>query len=288
MKDIFSKDNLPLIERVANRVCTPRENWELMSKMYNGDGVTGQPSLQLLLLQRGMERGDAWSACQLARSYYSLAEQYPESPVFLPLALSCWSRALRARDGGAQSDLQSYGIMKSILSYGRAENSYADREMRCALLAEYMLRGLGYMDWRLLPFEEQLYRVEELVKLASNECLSVKPPEVYAVSGLSLDGKTVDGLAYYGEWKIEIRKEVFEDYNRLLQVIFHELGHIVVFSMWDGADLKAQELRKIYGITEQRANAWYYPPTDKAVPPGEEDPDTLSYGVYTATVLLFE
>ncbi len=295
MRVVFSKSNLPLIERVVHEECTPRDNWTLMRTMIDNKSMTHQPAVELLVLERGAYRRDAWSMCQLARTRFYMANNIkgntePERAAAGALfaeAVSWWTKAARVSDKGACEDLKSYNLLPYIYSFKTGAGSYADIEMKCALLAEYTLTDLGLHPWHTQSEREKLDRYSILNERAS-EILNIKVPYLKFVSGLTLGGRIIDGCACYGDGTLSIRHELIDSYERLLQVFFHEIGHFVVFSMWNGAENAARENRSIYGITDEHAALWYdenY--RHEGLPQTELDPDTLSYGVYTDWAVLF-
>ena len=95
----------------------------------------------------------------------------------------------------------------------------------------------------------------------------------------------VDGLAHW-DYRISIRAELLNDYERLIEVLFHELGHQVVFEIIRNNE-NSNMLKQIYGITDGRIASWNNQEMGYEVPTTEEDPDTLSYGVYTMWATFF-
>ena len=47
------------------------------------------------------------------------------------------------------------------------------------------------------------------------------------------------------------------------------------------------KLKEIYGVTDERIASWHEGKMGYEVPTSEEDPDTLSYGVYTLWATFF-
>lgn len=278
MKIIFRKKDLPLLSRFAAGRNTPREGWTLARRMRLGDGFQDHAASAFLLLSRSAERGDVWAMCELARLLFDEGGE-----AMLPVALSWWHRAAKVRDPGTLRDLENLDILKRIKGYRGGKGAYGDIEMRCALLTEWVLTRMGRDRWENLSFEEQRSRAQKLINEVA-PVLHIRPPELYTRPHLLCNGKPAGGLAHAGTRQIGIPDGTFADYPYLLQVLFHELGHFVVFSMWDGKN-KAQMER--YGITPERVRSWHDGDMGLEVPTGEEDPDTLSYGVYTTWLILF-
>lgn len=278
MNHIFKKADLPFIEAFANGSRSPRNYWTLARRLQEEDGFTANEGTIALLLQQGAALKDPWAMCELARFYFARED------VWLPTALHWWHKALKQHDVGASWDVENRPIYDRINSYCGAQTEYANIEMRCALLTEWTLTRLGRDDWYALLFEEQKARVERLIWVASAH-LHIRPPKVRVQANCTFNGQLVDGLADPTEHALWIRKECFADLNRLIQVIFHELGHFVVFSIWNDGSW-SQKAR--FGITDTRIASWINGDMGLEVPTSEEDPDTLSYGVYTTWLVCFQ
>ncbi len=290
MKDTFSKDHLPLIDRVVHGNCSPRDNWELARDMLMKDGHTHKSAIELALLRRGAMQGDAWSMCQLARECWKQQESITNDnggakSNLVAEAISWWVRACRQNDQGAIWDTGNYNILATINNYRTTDGEYADIEMKCALLTEYYLTDLGKSPWNSQTDSEKIERLHRLNNVCSS-ILGIPTPQLFFVHDLECRGAIVDGVATWRD-KVEIRYPLLDNYERLIQVYFHEVGHIVVFFMWISSEEIAQRLRKIYGISPERATKWQETPPAGELPFSEKDPDTLSYGVYTAWAVLF-
>lgn len=278
MKVIFRKKDLPFLAKFAKRDAGPRDYWLLACKIWKEDGLTRQDSSRLLLLQQGAFMGDTWSMCELARAYYRSADRSQ-----LPLALSWWFRAVRLGDPGAGRDVEGLPLLERIQGHVGGGSEYADIEMRCAMLTEWILTRLGRDSWEDLSFTEQMGRVQALIDAASVQ-LGVKPPVHYVSERLEVGGRAAGGLADLGAGRIGLVRSDFENYPRLIQVLFHELGHFVVWGML--SQHQPAQMRR-FGVTEARVQAWKRRDMGIEVPVTEEDPDTLSYGVYTNWMILF-
>lgn len=286
MNIIFKKSNLPAIDKVIHHNASGNENWQLAANILMGNDFSTNHESAVMLLERGAYAGDVWSMCQLARElYYSFSDR-------LAAALSWWHKAAAKKDAGALADLELLDkeIYEKIKNWCPKEMSdYAVIELRCALMTEYILTRIGRDCWNELPREERVSRVEQLFREASvilgvdETAVVFKPSLLFERNGVI---EYADGMAHW-EGFVEIKEQLLDSYERLIQVIFHEIGHIVVFSMWNSSDPRALRLRKIYGISEQRVNDWYRNADGICVPVIEEDPDTLSYGVYTTWGVYF-
>ena len=279
MKVIFKKAHLPFLHRVLQDKGS-RDHWSLARMMQDTNGLQHQLPAEIFLLQRGAAAGDPWAMCELARSYF-----YQGGDLFLPQALHFWKKAIRQEDGGAQWDLENLPIYQRILGYQSPDgNPYTAIEMRCAMLTEWHLTKLGMRPWEKASTAERRARCQVLVR---DICRVLQIPEVELtfVPNLQFQNMTVDGLAYW-EGKIEVREEIFTNFERLIEVIFHELGHIVTFEIRKAPD-GGRFLKALYGISDDRVRSWEENRMGYEVATSEEDPDTLSYGVYLLWATFF-
>lgn len=278
MKTIFKKSNLPFLEKFDNRSASARDHWLLARNMRTGDGFIDHTCSEFMLLQKGAYESDPWCMCELARvCYEDCGDQ------FLPMALSWWRKAAIAKDTGALWDLDNRQILRRINRYSSGKTEYANIEMRCALLTEWILTRLGRDSWDELSFAEQEHRVRQLIEAVSVH-LHIQPPGMYTAEHLQVGKISAAGLADYSAHKIGILRSEFRNYPRLIQILFHELGHFVLFSMWNGTN--ADQMTR-FGITAQRIKSWHNREMGLEVPTREEDPDSLSYGVYTTWLVYF-
>lgn len=279
MKVIFKKAHLPFLRGVLHGG-GGRDAWTLARLMQEKDGLQHQLPAEAFLLQRGAASGDIWSMCELARTYFHHC-----GDIFLPQALHFWKQAVLQDDGGAQWDLENLPIYQRILGYQSPDgNPYTAIEMRCAMLAEWHLTKLGMRPWEKASTAERRARCQVLVR---DVCRVLQIPEVELtfVPNLQFQNMTVDGLAYW-EGKVQVREEIFTNFERLIEVIFHELGHIVTFEIRKAPD-SGRFLKALYGISDDRVRAWEENRMGYEVATSEEDPDTLSYGVYTLWATFF-
>lgn len=279
MKTIFKKANLPFVERVINEGASGRDHWTLARCMQEEQSFSNQVSTELLLLQRGAYAADLWSMCELARTYFNHG-----GDICLPHALMWWKKAALFRDPGAIRDISSLPIRDRILAWKSGTGHYTTLEMRCAMLAEWHLSQLGVLDYRRLSDSEILLNVRALVKDVA-PLLLLPPVTVEAVPNMHHNSTLVDGLSYW-EHKVQYRTEMARDQKRLIQVIFHELGHQIQNEIHRGTP-DSVNMRLLYGLSEKRIASWRSGVMGYEVPTQEEDPDTLSYGVYTNWALFF-
>ncbi len=274
MRYIFKKAHLPLLNKVIHGEGSGRDAWTVARLMQDRDGMQHQLPSELIMLERGVAEGDIWSACELARTYFEHG-----GDLSLPRALSLWKRAAEVGDNGALWDLANRPIRDRILAYRLPSgDDYTTIQMRCAMLTELHLTGFGTARWCDMTDDERLRRCRALVA----ECcpvLGIDQIYLFTTPRLTFNGNTVDALAY-PDGRVELRHELLPDIERTVQLIFHELGHHVAFDMMRGGS-KGQRLQQIYGISSERIASWSRGDMGYEVPTSEEDPDTLSYGVYT-------
>lgn len=278
MNIIFKKSNIPFLKN-ALREGNGRDSWTVARMMQDSDGMQHQLPAEIALLNRGAACGDAWSMCELARTYFNHC-----GDLFLPQALQLWKQAILQNDGGAKYDTEIFPIHDRILSYRSVDgNAYTAIEMQCAMLTEWHLTHLGGNPWECADTHERILRCEKLVEDA---CRVMQIPTVKTefIPNLTFDNRVVDGLSHW-DGKISVRKEILDDVERLIEVIFHELGHTVAFEILKGNN--SAELKKIFGISDKRVLSWKHNEMGREVPASEEDPDTLSYGVYTLWATFF-
>ncbi len=279
MKNVFKKSHIPFLKKVLHEG-NGRDNWVIARTMQDEDGLAHQLPAEIVLLSRGAFQGDAWSMCELARNYFNYCED-----LFLPQALSLWKRAILKGDDGAKYDVCNLPIYERILSYkSYDENKYKAIEMKCAMLAEYHLTKLGIYPWSNAVLADRKSRCINLINAAC-QVLQIPPIQLEFIHALAFDGMMVDGLA---EWdcKISIREEILNDFERLIEVLFHELGHMVAFEIIRSTE-HSSRLKEIYEITDERVESWNKKEMGYEVITSEEDPDTLSYGVYTLWATFF-
>lgn len=279
MKTIFKKSHLPFLKHVLHEG-KGREYWNLVRTMQDENGLQHQLPAELALLRRGADDGDAWSMCELARNYFHHC-----GDLFLPEALRLWKLAILQNDGGALYDVENLPIVSRILAYRSFDGKgYTALEMKCALLAEWHLTGLGRFPWETLSDGERKAKCEVLAS-AVCQLLGVAPVRMEYTPNLTFNGNTVDALAHW-EGKITVREELLPDLERIVELLFHELGHIAAFEIIKGTPV-GHQLKELFGLSNARIASWGRNEMGYEVPTSEEDPDTLSYGVYTLWATFF-
>ncbi len=279
MKTIFKKSHLPFLKHVLHEG-EGREYWNLARTMQDENGLQHQLPAELALLRRGAADGDAWSMCELARNYFHHC-----GDLFLPEALRLWKQAVLQNDGGAKFDVENLPIYDRILAYSDKDgHPYKTLEMRCALLTEWHLTRLGFFAWENMSDSERKARC---AAIAEDACRLLQVPSVALeyTPNLTFNGGTVDALAHW-EGKITIREELLPDLERIIELLFHELGHIAAFDILRGTE-NGKRLKELFGLTDERVASWGRNEMGYEVPTSEEDPDTLSYGVYTLWATFF-
>lgn len=289
MKTIFKKSNLELIKRVVHGQGVGWDNYDFYYKMVTEDGIARQVASELMLLQRGAMIGNVNSMIQLARHYY-----YDCCDDFLPHALSWWVKAIKTNFQFAKDDFNANknAIFDRIINYQthKQTDAFDCMVMKCAMLSEWFLTDFGFSKWKDLTEQERMDKIRVLTETVC-PILQIPQTAVSFVPGLTYideDGitKIADGLAHWEGW-IDVRSEILPDMERVIEVIFHELGHIAIFEMKKVSN-KVYKLRADYGITSERANKWEEKHIDKTtMKPEEEDADTLSYNVYLNWAIFF-
>lgn len=286
VRTVFNKSNLNFLRNLFNKNGKSRDYWTLARRMSENDTFTHHTEREEFLLQKGAFENDVYSMCELARYLFNSNDNR------LPQALSWWHKAVKQHDDGATYDIQNLPIEERIKSYKTQNSEYADVEMKCAMLTEYYLTDLGLKDWFCMSDQERIARCEKLMLEVSMVLGILAPKLVFEDEPRIENGPVADGLAYPNEWLLKVRTALFNDYERLIQVLFHEIGHFIVFSMWaESMREDYLELREKYGITEQRASSWFNNeknPNNDNTPAIEEDPDTLSYGVWMTWCIYFK
>ena len=282
MKNIFKKSDLPLIDKAVHSKDAYRDQVDLYYKIRVEEGFVRHIATEVMLLERAAVMGDGYAVWELAQHYY-----YDESVRCIPIALSWWKRAILMGNTAACDRYREHReyILSMINSYSEGMSDYADLELRLAMLAEIYLFELGTVDWKRIADSERLDRVRRLAD-ACVPLLGVKFTGIEAISNLTFaepGGKPyiVHALAY-PDHHIALCREMMADAERLVAVIFHELGHFVCFrAMGDSAYAEK------WGLTPERIASWHRGDMGYEVKTSEEDPDTLSYGVYTHWAILF-
>ena len=282
MKNIFKKSDLPMIEKATHDCGAHDDQVNLYYKIRVQDGFVRHISTEVLLLERAALNGHSFATWELAQHYF-----YDESVKNLPIALHWWKKAIIGGNADAARLFNSNReyIIYLINNYKEGLSDYSDMELRLAMLAEIYLFELGSINWQAISDSERIERTRTLCYEAA-QILDTPFNGINPVPGLTYtypDGRVTiaDGLAH-PERIISLRTEMLPDAERAVAVIFHELGHLVCFkAMGD------KSYAEKWGLTPERIATWYKNITGYEVTTEEEDPDTLSYGVYTNWAILF-
>lgn len=279
MKTIFKKSHLPFIRHTLSNG-SGRDNWNLARTMQDENGLQHQLPAEIMLLEKGANQNDPWSMCELARTYFHHC-----GDLFLPKALHYLIKSAMLNDEVAKHDIEHLPIIERILNYKSFDdNKYKEIEVKCALLTEFILHKPWITSWNLLDDYTKEIRINELAKICC-QILQVPDTKLSFVPNLTFEGMIVDGLANWDN-TILIRKELSNDLVRIVELIFHELGHMVAFEILRNTP-SSNKLKEIYGITDQRIEQWNNKVMGYEVVTFEEDPDTLSYGVYVLWATFF-
>ena len=285
MKNIFLKSNLPLIDEAVHTATDACKMYDLYHKMRCEEGLNRHIASEIVLLERAAALGNRAAMCELARHYF-----FDYGTDHIPYAMTWWRRANLF---GVEPALSEYRekreeFLHRASEYGERFSYFANLLMRCAMLTEIHLFDLGLVDWSHLTNEERMERINTL-SAAVAPLLMIDAPEMKAVANLTYTDKgevrRAQGMAHYEGW-IDLDLDMLADRERTIAVIFHELGHFVCFRAMAGNE-DARRVMEAYGLSEGRVNSWKHGEMGIEVPTSEEDPDTLSYGVYTNWAVLF-
>ena len=286
MKTIFKKAHLPLIDQAVHHHSDTHATYALYHKMRCEDGLDRAIASEILLLTRGAERGDPNAMVELARHYF-----YDYDTSHIPYALSWWRRAILTGSDIAVGEWHQHRgeFLRRISAYAEGRSAFTDIVMRCAMLTEYYLFDLGLVDWTQLDTEARLSRTRALVQAVA-PVLGINAPTIDFVPGLTFTDEKGNTMTAYGlahpRGHIDILLDMASEREWLIQVLFHEIGHFVCFAAM-GNDARAAEIRRNYGLTNERIESWNRGDMGIEVPTSQEDPDTLSYAVYTHWAVMF-
>ena len=283
MKHRFNKEELLFLDETFKND-NPRNYFWLARKIEEGKHFTPNRELAIMAYEKGAYMGDDW--CM-----HALYERLLHDPRRFPEALSWLYKSIKLGNQGIINDMLkdwSY-IYETCMNYSLPENEpYANIELRCALLTCMLLLCFGRDKWEEIDLETKKHRTQDLV---NNVCkILMIDPISLSIEDYFKDWKGTpyaDGLAYCGANKIAIKTSSFLNFNRFIVVLFHELGHHVIHAMIHSSETKRTELLKIYGLDEDHIQKWIQNEKGYAITLTEEDPDTLSYGVWMTYRLLF-
>ncbi len=284
MKHRFHKDELPFLDRTFSPEASPRDYYWLARRIHDGEHFTPNRELEILAYEEAAHRGDDWAM-------HELYEYLKKDPKRFPEALSWLYKSIRSgNQGPVNAMVRDWGdIYAGIMNYRNTDvEPYANVELKCAMLTVMLLLGFGRDRWEWLDAKTKAERIQDLTH---NACKVLRIDDVLIeVSPTQRnfpDSPGVDGLAFMGRNKIWIKTSSMDNYERLVVVLFHELGHHVVHAMTYSPEPKKSELFHLYGLTPERIGQWERQDKGYAITLTEEDPDTLSYGTWMTYRLLF-
>ena len=282
MKHRFNKKEIPFLSETLNKPSRGRDYYWLARKMQESDYYTYHNNRYLYALSIGASIGDNWAMHELGKALIKDDERLPEG-------LSYYYKAITSGNTGAKDDLfkQWDYVYHKVMGYRTKAEAYADIEVKCALLTSMLLIHFGASEWNTLSYHDKTYRIQDLV---NNVC------DILKIKRIKMDFKDIlgnppneqiQGLAYFGEYRIEIANYVLENYERLIQVIFHEIGHHIVWAMRTTSGLEQEMLFDLFGLNQNRIPKWEKDEKGYEITLNEEDPDTFSYGVWWTYLLYF-
>ena len=283
MKHRFNKEELPFLDETFKGDKARNYFW-LARKIEEGKHFTPNQELALYCYEEGAHAGDDW--CM-----HALYERLLHDPKRFPEALSWLYKCIRLGNQGVLDDMYkdwSY-IYDRCMNYSLPENEpYANIEIRSAMLTCMLLLCFGRDKWETLDLKTKKERAQDLT---NNLCKILMIDNVtLSIEDYFKDWKGnpyADGLAYTGSHLIKIKTSSFLNYERFVVVLFHELGHHVIYAMMNTPEAKQSELFALYGLSKDRILKWKQDEKGYAITLSEEDPDTLSYGVWMTYRLLF-
>ena len=283
MKHRFNKEELPFLDETFKGKNARNYFW-LARKIEEGKHFTPNRELAIMSYEKGANLGDDWCMHALYERFLHDEKRFPE-------ALSWLYKAIKLGNTGIINDMLkdwSY-IYETCMTFSLLGNEdYANIELRCALLTAMLLLHFGKDKWEDLDLKTKKYRAQDLT---NNVCKVLNIRKItLSIEDTFKDWKGTpyaDGLAYCYEGRIAIKTSSFLNYDRFVVVLFHELGHHVIHAIIHSQEPKRSELLKLYGLEEDHIQKWKNNEKGYIGVLTEEDPDTLSYGVWMVYRLLF-
>ncbi len=272
MKVVYKKKNLYFFTRFVEKKAQADDYWTMAQSYLTEDGYTCNTPTLILLLTKGAEAGNVQCMCQLGRQY---ALQGVDG---LPLALHWWSKALAAGNMTAYRHIKQRDILSMIHNYKGTGTAYSTIELQCAMLASWILTRLNLDDWNFLTNTDKTQRIEKLIREAA-VILHVSVPKLLIKKDCRYKGEQLLGFADE-DGELWLAEELLQNLPLLVEVVFHELGHFVTYSMWHE---DKPEQRERFGVTKARVQKW----ADPFGRSFELDANTLGYGVYSIWILFF-
>ncbi len=287
MKHRFNKDELPFLTKTLHRGGEPRDYFWLAQKTREGKFYTPQKDRAAMLYREGAFRGDSWAMHGLGQLLTDDDDTFFEGIHWL-------RRAAKAGNQGAADEIRNrwgefYG---RIFRYDPKGNEpYGNFEMRCALMADHCLNRFGLEPWERVGVAEKDRRVKDCImnldRLSGIPATTVEimQPLMFDTNGQRME---VDGLTHFTHPpKIQINRRFYDNLERVVQVIYHEYGHVLEAYLNDPQYPRRDELLRLFGLNREYTKKWWeHPENGYAIRLFEEDPDTISYGVWWTYLLL--
>ncbi len=284
MKNRFNKDELIFLEKFSSKFASARDYYWLARKQKEEKYYSYHTNRVSFALQQSAYSGDEWGMYELGLLLLNEKDRLPEALSWI------YQSAIKGNEAAKKLIYDKWAeIYSKVMTYSIKDNSeYANLEVKSALLTAMLLIHLGLDDWNSLKEEDKIYRVSDLVNNLTR---------IYDIPNIKVEFKKevtynngqsrAQGLAYPNIYLIQIDSSVLLNYERLIQVIFHEVGHEIVFTMRNISYPKQNELLARFGLTRDRLKQWQNDEIGYAITLNEEDPDTLSYGVWWTYYLYF-
>lgn len=284
MKNRFNKDELIFLEKFSSKFASARDYYWLARKQKEEKYYSYHTNRISFALQQSAYSGDEWGMYELGSLLLNEKDRLPEALSWI------YQSAIKGNEAAKKLIYDKWAeIYSKVMTYSIKDNSeYANLEVKSAMLTAMLLIHLGLDDWNSLKEEDKIYRVSDLVNNLTR---------IYDIPNIKVEFKKevtynngqsrAQGLAYPNIYLIQIDSSVLLNYERLIQVIFHEVGHEIVFTMRNNSYPKQNELLARFGLTRDRLKQWQNDEIGYAITLNEEDPDTISYGVWWTYYLYF-
>ena len=291
MRNRFNKNQIPPLTSALGPNGSARELfWVAHHQLMHHESYSRQQDRVLFAYERAAHAGDDWAMHALAMNILNDPTRFPE-------ALSWFHYAIRAKNENCIKDVEKLWdqIYHGVFTYNTHDSyDYPDLEVRCALMTDLCLLRLGADRWCDLDDHEKESRITKLCHEASI-LLSIPNIEVDFYDSLmdpedknpDPSKNNIEGVAYIGSDKISIKRSIFDRLERVIQIVFHELGHHVIWYAMDENYPDHIRLLHKYGLTKDRIKQWKRHEIGYEISLTEEDPDTLSYGVWWTYLLYF-
>ena len=284
MKNRFNKDELIFLEKFSSKFASARDYYWLGRKQEEQKYYSYHTNRISFALQQSAYSGDEWGMNELGLLLLNEKDRLPEALSWI------YQSAIKGNEAAKKLIYDKWSeVYSKVMTYSIKDNSeYANLEVKSAMLTAMLLIHLGLDDWNSLKEEDKIYRVSDLVnnltKIYGIPDIKVEfLPELLYNNGQN----KAQGLAYPGAYLVQIESGLLYQYERLIQVIFHEVGHHIVYTMMNNLYPRQNELFNRFGLTKERIEKWQNNEIGYAITLNEEDPDTISYGVWWTYYLYF-